>query len=119
LRLDGDYATLTFATEDPANGRDMDARIIETIIANPWVLRGVQRLFRGLRLELVGHRGWAFFKAGTAYVFEASLRSYPLLLACADVATTEETEAFVAAQLKGSAEGSSFTGYNFHAFVQA
>jgi hypothetical protein len=118
LRLDGDYTTLTFAIEDPANGRDMDARIIEAIMANRRILRAMRWLFRGLRLELVGHKGWTFFGAGTADVFEASLRSYPLLLPRAGVATAEEAEAFVAAQLKGSAEGTSFAGYNFHAFVQ-
>jgi hypothetical protein len=118
LWLGGDYATLTFAIEDPANGRDMDAKIIEAIIANPQILRVMRRLFRGLRLELVGHKSWAFFEAGTADFLEAWLRPYPMLLPLAGVASAEKAEAFVAAQLKGSAEGTSLLDYNFHAFVQ-
>lgn len=115
--FDGDYATLTFATEDPAYGRDMDARIVQAIIANPWVLRSMPRLFRRLGLDLLAHKGWAFFEAGRADFFEASLRSYPLLLPRAGVATPEEAQAFVAAQLRASEDGTFFAGYNFHAFL--
>jgi ubiquinone/menaquinone biosynthesis C-methylase UbiE len=37
--FDGDYATLTFGTEDPEHGRAWDERIVRAIIANPRVMR--------------------------------------------------------------------------------
>ena len=52
--FDGDYATLTFGTEDPDEGRAWDERIIRAIVANPRVMRALPRHFRRLGLELVG-----------------------------------------------------------------
>ena len=111
--FDGDYATLTFGTEDPELGRAWDERIISAIIANPRVMRGVPRHFRRLGLELVGWHAYALNEIGRADFFLGSLRSFLVLLPKAGMATADEVQAFVDDQLRASEEGAFFAGYNF------
>ena len=115
--FDGDYATLTYGTDDPEQGRRMDEQIIAGIIANPRVMRGMPRLLRRVGLELVTSRAWVMTEVGRADFFLASLQSFRLLLPKAGVATAEEVEVFVADQLKASEEGTFFGGYNFYAMI--
>ena len=115
--FDGDYATLTYGTDDPEHGRRMDQKIVAGIIANPRVMRGMPRLLRRAGLDLVGSRAWVLTEIGRAEFFLASLQSFRLLLPKAGVATPEEVEAFVADQLRASEEGTFFAGYNFYAMV--
>lgn len=111
--FDGDYATLTFGTEDPEQGRAWDERIIRTIVAHPRVMRSLPRHLRRLGLELVAARAHALNEIGRADFFLGSLRSFQVLLPKAGAATAEEAEAFVADQLRASEEGAFFAGYNF------
>jgi SAM-dependent methyltransferase len=115
--FDGDYATLTYGAEDPEQGRAWDERIIRAMIANPRVMRALPRLFRRLGLELVGWRTYALKEIGRTDFFLASLRSYPVLLPKAGVATAEETQAFVDDQLRASEAGAFFAGYNFVTYI--
>jgi ubiquinone/menaquinone biosynthesis C-methylase UbiE len=111
--FDGDYATLTFGTENPDEGRAWDERIIRTIVAHPRVMRSLPRNLRRLGLELVAARAHAFSEIGKADFFLWSLRSFQVLLPKAGAATAEEMEAFVADQLRASDEGAFFANYNF------
>jgi SAM-dependent methyltransferase len=110
--FDGDYATMTFGVD-----REMDEKIISGVIANPRVMRAMPRLLREVGLKLVDSRGWVLTEIGRADFFLASLQSYPVLLPKAGVATLEETQAFVASQLRASEEGTFFAGYNFYAMI--
>jgi ubiquinone/menaquinone biosynthesis C-methylase UbiE len=115
--FDGDYATLTFGTEDPEEGRAWDERIIRTIVANPRVMRSLPRHLRRLGLELVTSHAYAFNEIGRADFFSGSLRSFQVLLPMAGAATAEEVEAFVSDQLRASQEGTFFAGYNFVTYI--
>lgn len=115
--FDGDYATLTFGTDDPAYGDLMDKKIISGLIANPRMMRCMPRMLRRAGLALTDHRGWVLTEIGKADFFLASLDSYPLLLPKAGVATAEEAEAFVADQRQAHEDGTFFAGYNFYAMI--
>jgi hypothetical protein len=110
--FDADYATMTSGVD-----REMDERIISGVIANPRVMRAMPRLLREVGLKLVDSRGWVLTEIGRADFFLASLQSYPVLLPKAGVASLEETQAFVARQLRASEEGTFFAGYNFYAMI--
>lgn len=115
--FDGDYATYTFGTEDPEQGRMWDERIIRAMIANPRVMRGLPRLFRRLGLDLVDWRTYAFNEVGTGDFFLGSLRTFPVFLPRAGVATVEEVQAFVDDQFQASAAGTFFAGSNFVTYI--
>jgi ubiquinone/menaquinone biosynthesis C-methylase UbiE len=115
--LDGDYATMTYGTDDAEAGRRMDEKIIASVIAQPRVMRAMPRMLRRAGLELVDSRGWVLTEIGRADFFLGSLESFRVLLPKAGVATSEEAEAFVADQLRSSDEGTFFAGANFYAMI--
>ena len=115
--FDGDYATLTYGTDDPAYGKEMDEKIIRGLIANPRVMRSMPRMFRRVGLELQNSLGWVLTEIGKADFFLPSLDSLSALLPAAGVATTEEVEKFVEDQRKAHEDGTFFGGYNFYAMI--
>ena len=115
--FDGDYATLTYGTDDPAYGKEMDEKIIRGLIANPRVMRSMPRMFRRAGLELQKSVGWVLTEVGKADFFLPSLDSLSALLPSAGVATPEEVEQFVEDQRKAHEEGTFFGGYNFYAMI--
>ena len=115
--FDGDYATLTYGTDDPEYGKQMDEKIIRGLIANPRVMRSMPRMFRRAGLELKNSLGWVLTEVGKAEFFLPSLDSLSALLPAAGVATAEEVEQFVSDQRKAHEEGTFFGGYNFYAMI--
>jgi ubiquinone/menaquinone biosynthesis C-methylase UbiE len=115
--FDGDYATLTFGTENAEEGRAWDERIIGTVVANPRVMRSLPRMLQKLRLALVVARAHAFNEIGKADFFLGALQSFRIFLPKAGAATAAEVEAFVADQLLASEEGAFFAGYNFVTYI--
>ncbi len=115
--FDGDYATLTYGTDDPRYGKEMDEKIIRGLIANPRVMRSMPRLFQRAGLELRSSLSWVLTEIGNADFFLPSLDSLSVLLPAAGVATLEEVEHFVKDQRKAHEEGTFFGGYNFYAMI--
>ena len=115
--FDGDYATLTYGTDDPAYGKKMDEKIIRGLIANPRIMRSMPRMFRRAGLELKKSMSWALTEVGKADFFLPSLDSLSALLPSAGVATSEEVDKFVEDQRKAHDEGTFFAGYNFYAMI--
>ena len=115
--FDGDYATYTFGTEDPEQGRLWDERIIRAMIGNPRVMRSLPRLFKRLGLDLVDWRTYALNEVGTADFFLGSLHTFPVFLTRAGVATAQEVQAFVDDQLQASEAGAFFAGSNFVTYI--
>jgi hypothetical protein len=111
--FDGDYATLTFGTEDPDEGRAWDERIIGSVVANPRVMRALPGTLRRLRLDLAAAHAHAFNELGRADFFLGSLQSFRILLPKAGAATADEVDAFVSDQLRASDDRAFFAGYNF------
>jgi ubiquinone/menaquinone biosynthesis C-methylase UbiE len=115
--FDGDYGTLTYGTDDPAYGKDMDEKIIRGLIANPRVMRSLPRMFKKAGLKLQNSMSWVLAEIGKADFFVSSLDSLSVLLPSAGVATIEEVEKFVEEQRKANDEGTFFAGYNFYAMI--
>ena len=115
--FDGDYATLTFGTDDAAHGEAWDAKIIKALIANPRIMRMLPRIFVSAGLKIDSWRSYAFQEVGKADFFLASLRAYPVLLPTAGVATLEEVTRFVDDQLAASKRGAFYAGYNFMTYI--
>ena len=115
--FEGDYATLTYGTDDPEYGERMDQKIIQAMIANPRIMRSAPRLLHRLGLKLVWWRCQVFNEIGKADFFLASLNSYLVVLPGAGVASREEVEAFVGDQMRASDAGAFFGGYNFVTYI--
>lgn len=115
--FDGDYATMTFGTDDPEYGKKMDEKLIRGLIANPRIMRSLPRMLSNYGLTLLDSRGWVLSEIGKADFFLGSLDSLPILLPSAGVATKQEIEEFVDDQRRASDAGTFFAGYNFYAMI--
>jgi len=115
--FDGDYATYTFGTLDPEQGRLWDERIIRAMIANPRVMRTLPRVFRHLGLDLVDWRTYVLNEVGRGDFFLGSLRTFPVFLTRAGVATADEVQAYVDDQFQASENGAFFAGSNFVTYI--
>jgi len=115
--FDGDYATLTYGTDDPVYGKEMDEKIIRGLIANPRIMRSMPRIFRHTGLKLKDSLGWVLTEIGNADFFLPSLDSLSALLPAAGVASSDEVEKFVKDQRKANEEGTFFGGYNFYVMI--
>jgi len=115
--FDGDHATLTFGTLDLAEGRNMDDKIVDALIANPRIMRSLPRLAKRTGLRLTDSRAWVLSEVGVADFFLPALHSYRRLLPAAGVLTSEEADAFVADPLRTHGDGTFFAATSFHAMV--
>lgn len=115
--FDGDYATMTFGTEDPEYGKQMDEIIIQSIVANPRVMRSLPRMLVQAGLQLEESKGWVLTEIGTAEFFAGSLDSFSMLLPKAGLVSQSEVDTFVADQRDASENGKFFGGYNFYAMI--
>jgi ubiquinone/menaquinone biosynthesis C-methylase UbiE len=115
--FDGDYASMTFGSDDPQQGRADDEAIAGAIVTQPRVMRQMPQLLReaGLRLE----RSFAYLVAdvGTADFFAPTLQSFLKLLPKAGAMTERRAQDFVAAMMRRSEQGVFFAACNFYAYV--
>lgn len=115
--FDGDYATMTYGTEDPEYGKEMDENIIRGLIANPRVMRSLPRMFSDYSMSLLNSKGWVLSEVGKADFFLGNLESLPILLPTAGVATEKDVQKFVDDQRCASESGTFFAGVNFYAMI--
>jgi ubiquinone/menaquinone biosynthesis C-methylase UbiE len=115
--FDGDYTSLTLTTGDLEYGKRMEEAIINSLAANPRVMRDMPRLLRRAGLDLVTSMSYVVAEVGKADYWAALLNSLRVLLPKAGLITTEEVQAFVDAQFKASEDGTFFGAGNFYTYV--
>jgi ubiquinone/menaquinone biosynthesis C-methylase UbiE len=115
--FDGDYTSLTLTTGDLEYGKRMEEAIINSLAANPRVMRDMPRLLRRAGLDLVTSMPYVVAEVGKADYWAALLNSLRVLLPKAGLITTEEVQAFVDAQFKASEDGTFFGAGNFYTYV--
>jgi hypothetical protein len=64
--FDGDYASLTFGSDDPAQGKVDDQAIIKALVTNPRVMRQMPQLLRETGLDLIASFGNVVADVGKA-----------------------------------------------------
>jgi hypothetical protein len=78
--FDGDYASLTFASDDPAAGKATDEAIINAIVTNPRVMRQMPQFLRDAGLQLVTSFAYVVPDVGRADFWDTSIKSLIKLL---------------------------------------
>jgi SAM-dependent methyltransferase len=115
--FDGDYATLTFGSADPATAKATDEMIIDALITNPRAVRGMPRLLREVGLVLTASFANVVADIGKADFFAPGVQSLVKLLPKSGAMTEAEAQALVDAVMKQSDEGTYFAATNFYSFV--
>jgi len=115
--FDGDYASLTFGTDDPAKGKADDETIINAIVTNPRVMRQMPQLLRQAGLELTASFSHVVADIGKADFWAPAIQSFLRLLPKAGAMTESDAQAWVDAMVKRSDQGVFFGASNYYSYV--
>ncbi len=116
--FDGDYASLTFATDAPDGGEATDRAVQRGLIAQPRVMRAMPRLLAGAGFSLDWSRPFILAEIGRqADYFGGFCAAFRVLLPKAGAMTAAEADAFVGGLERDMAEGRFFGSCAFYAYV--
>lgn len=115
--FDGDYASLTYGTTDPAQGKSDDETIIDAIVTNPRVMRQMPQLLRDAGLDLVTSYAYVVADIGKADFWAPAIQSFLRLLPKAGAMTEPAARTWVDGMVKRSDDGIFFGACNYYSFV--
>jgi ubiquinone/menaquinone biosynthesis C-methylase UbiE len=115
--FDGDYNSLTFATDAPDAGAATDLAIQMAVAAQPRVMRTMPRLLAEAGLRLTWSRGWLVADIGRPDFFAPSIPSYRILLPKAGALSEAEAADFAEALERAAEQDRFFAAANFYAFI--
>ena len=115
--FDGDYASMTFGSDDPLQGRADDEAIIAAIVTQPRVMRQMPQLLREAGLRLERSFAWLIADIGTADYFAPTLQSFLKLLPKARAMSEPRAREFVDTMMRRSEQGVFFGACNFYAYL--
>lgn len=115
--FDGDYASLTFGSDDPAKGKADDEAIINAIVTNPRVMRQMPELLREAGLELTASFSYVVAEIGKADFWAPAIQSFLRLLPKSGAMTESDAHAWVDAMFKRSDQGVFFGASNYYSYV--
>jgi ubiquinone/menaquinone biosynthesis C-methylase UbiE len=115
--FDGDYASMTYASDDPATDKATDEKIISALVTNPRVMRRMPQLFREATLQIVTTMEYVVADIGRADFWESSIKSHMTLLPKSGAMTESEVAVWADAMLRRSNEGTFFAASNFYSYV--
>lgn len=115
--FDGDYASLTFATEDPDEGKSIDEKIHSAMVTNPRVMRQLPQLLDEHGLDLVTGFPYIVAEVGRADFWEGAIQSLVKLLPKAGAMTESEAEQWADGLFRRSEAGTFFGASNFYGYV--
>jgi SAM-dependent methyltransferase len=115
--FDGDYASLTFATDAPDGGEATDALVRGNLGANPRVMRAMPRLLAEGGFGLLWSRAYVAADIGRVDFWAPGVVSFRALLPKAGAMPEAEADAFADGLERASAENRFFGAGNFYAYV--
>jgi SAM-dependent methyltransferase len=115
--FDGDYASLTLATDAPDGGEATDRAVQRGMIAQPRVMRSMPRLLAAAGLGLIWSRPYVVADIGRADYCAPMIASFRVLLPKVGAMSQAEADAFVDGLERASAENRFFGASNFYAYV--
>lgn len=115
--FDGDYASVTFAFEDPEQGKNYDEKLISAVVTSPYVMRLMPRLLRAAGLEIVRSFSYVMAEIGAADFWLSGIESFRRLAPQSGAMTEEEAEHWIAALKTSSEEGVFFGSSNYYTYI--
>ncbi len=115
--FDGDYASLTLATDAPDGGEATDRAVQRGIIAQPRVMRAMPSLLAQAGLGLFWSRSYVIADIGRADYCAPMIASLRVLLPKAGAMSEAEATAFVDGLERASEENRFFGASNFYTFI--
>jgi ubiquinone/menaquinone biosynthesis C-methylase UbiE len=115
--FDGDYASMTFAGDDPVKSKANDETIIGAIVTNPLVMRRMPQMLREAGLRLDAAFAYVLADIGRADFWEGGVASFAKLLPKSGAMTEGAAAQWVAELMRRSEQGIFFGASNFYSYV--
>jgi DNA polymerase III delta prime subunit len=115
--FDGDYASLTFGSDDVEKGKADDEAIINSIVTNPRVMRQMPGLLRDADLELMASFEHVVADIGKAEFWASGVESFVLLLPKSGAMTEAQAQAWGKSMFERSEQGVFFGACNYYSYV--
>ena len=115
--FDGDYASMTFGSDDPVKGKAQDEAIIKAIVTNPRVMPHMPELLRDAGFDLIASFGHVVADIGKADFWAPAIDSFLRLLPKSGTMSDAEVQSWATSMRKRSEQGIFFGASNYYAYV--
>jgi ubiquinone/menaquinone biosynthesis C-methylase UbiE len=115
--FDGDYASITFALDDPVQSKKYDEALISAIVTSPRVMRQMPRLIQQAGLEMVRTFPYIMAEVGEGDFWLSAIDSFEKLAPKSGAITEDEAASWANALHKASDQGVFFGASNYYTYI--
>ena len=115
--FDGDYASMTFALEDPEQSKRYDEVLINALVTSPRVMRQMPRLIQRAGLEMIRAFPYIMAEAGEGDFWLSAVDAYEKLAPKSGAMTEAEATSWASALHKASDQGVFFGASNYYTYI--
>jgi ubiquinone/menaquinone biosynthesis C-methylase UbiE len=115
--FDGDYASMTFALDDPLQSKRYDEALINAVVTSPRVMRQMPRLIRQADLEMVRTFSYIMAEVGEGDFWLSAIDSFEKLAPKSGAMTEAEATGWANALHEASDVGVFFGASNYYTYI--
>jgi SAM-dependent methyltransferase len=115
--FDGDYASMTFALDDPVQSKKYDEALVNALVTRPQVMREMPRLIQQSGLEMLRMFPYIMVEVGKGDFWLSAIDTYEKLAPKSGVITEEEATSWANALHKASDRGVFFGVSNYYIYI--
>ena len=115
--FDGDYASMTFALEDPVQSKRYDEALIDALVTSPRVMRQMLRLIRRAGLEMVRTFSYVMAEVGEGDFWLSAVDAYEKLAPKSGAITEAEAADWAHALRSASDENVFFGASSYYTYI--
>ncbi|MSQ58134.1 MAG: methyltransferase domain-containing protein [Betaproteobacteria bacterium] len=115
--FDGDFASMTFASSDPEQGKRDEERIINAIVTQPLVMRQMPELLQQAGFKLEKSFPYVVADIGTMDYWVPGIESFRKVLPKSGAMSQQEADRWADAMVERSNQGTFFGASNFYTYI--
>ena len=115
--FDGDYASITFALDDPLQSKKYDEALINALVTSPRVMRQMPRLIQQADLEMIRTFPYIMAEVGEGDFWLSAIDSFEKLAPKSGIMTEAEATGWANALHKASDRGVFFGASNYYTYI--
>src|SRR5215203_5224555 len=115
--FDGDFASMTFALDDPVQSKKYDEALVNALVTSPQVMRQMPRLIQQAELEMIRMFPYIMAEVGKGDFWLSGIDAYEKLAPKSGMMTEEEATSWANALHKASDRGVFFGASNYYTYI--
>ena len=115
--FDGDYASMTFALDDPVQSKKYDEALLNALVTSPQVMRQMPRLIQQAGLEMLRMFPYIMVEVGKGDFWLSAIDTYEKLAPKSGVITEEEATSWPMHCTKPPTEACFFGASDYYTYI--